>query len=57
MLFVLGSSVVSVGQHESVLNVDKDKAAALRQAKIKLIQNHPYAHPYYWAPFVLVGAP
>lgn len=31
------------------------KAEALRQAKLKLIQQNRYAHPYYWAPFVLVG--
>jgi CHAT domain-containing protein len=33
------------------------KAEALRQAKLKLIQDKRYAHPYYWAPFVLIGDP
>ena len=33
------------------------KTEALRQAKLKLIQDNRYAHPYYWAPFVLVGDP
>lgn len=28
-------------------------AAALRQAQLSLKTNHP--HPYYWAPFVLIG--
>jgi CHAT domain-containing protein len=32
-----------------------DKAAALQQAKLKMMQTRRYAHPYYWAPFVLVG--
>ena len=32
-----------------------DKAEALRQAKLELMQGGRYAHPYYWAPFVLVG--
>jgi len=31
------------------------KAEALRQAQIALIQNPRYNHPYFWAPFVLVG--
>jgi CHAT domain-containing protein/tetratricopeptide (TPR) repeat protein len=30
------------------------KAEALRQAQLKLLQSQ-YAHPYYWAPFVLAG--
>ena len=38
-------------------NVQISKAKALRQAQLTLIQNEnsPYTHPYYWAPFVLVG--
>jgi len=35
----------------------QNKTEALRQAKLKLIQNNRYAHPYYWAPFVLIGEP
>ena len=31
------------------------KAGALRQAQINLLNNPAYAHPYFWAPFVLVG--
>jgi CHAT domain-containing protein len=43
------------------------KAAALRQAQLLLIHGqrapgssagagpHPYAHPFYWAPFILMG--
>jgi CHAT domain-containing protein/predicted negative regulator of RcsB-dependent stress response len=30
------------------------KAEALRQAQLKLLHS-PYSHPYYWAPFVLIG--
>lgn len=36
-------------------NGERDKAAALRQAQLKLIDGNRYAHPYYWAPFVLQG--
>jgi CHAT domain-containing protein len=31
------------------------KRAALRQAQLKVKQAYP--HPYYWAPFILVGSP
>jgi CHAT domain-containing protein/Tfp pilus assembly protein PilF len=32
-----------------------DKAEALRRAKLELMRNPRYAHPYFWAPFALVG--
>jgi CHAT domain-containing protein len=31
------------------------KAEALRQAQLHLMRDGQHAHPYYWAPFVLVG--
>lgn len=31
------------------------KAEALRQAQLKLLKIPAYSHPYFWAPFVLVG--
>lgn len=31
------------------------KAEALRQAQLKLLTHPRYQHPYFWAPFVLVG--
>ncbi|MBI4471005.1 MAG: CHAT domain-containing protein [Acidobacteria bacterium] len=31
------------------------KSEALRGAQLRLIKNGRYAHPYYWAPFILVG--
>ncbi len=27
----------------------------LRQAKLKLIKEGKYAHPYFWSPFILIG--
>jgi CHAT domain-containing protein/Tfp pilus assembly protein PilF len=46
--------MVSVYQQ---LDRAQDKTEALRQAKLKLIKNNRYAHPYYWAPFILIGEP
>ena len=37
------------------LKAGKRKDEALQQAQVKLLKNSPYRHPYYWAPFVLVG--
>ena len=32
-----------------------NKAEALRQAQLTLLKKPKYEHPFYWAPFVLVG--
>jgi CHAT domain-containing protein/Flp pilus assembly protein TadD len=32
-----------------------DKATALQMAQIKIMEETEYTHPYYWAPFILVG--
>lgn len=32
-----------------------NKAAALKEARMQMIGNGKYSHPYYWAPFVLIG--
>ncbi|HSF38449.1 MAG TPA: CHAT domain-containing protein [Thermoanaerobaculia bacterium] len=34
-----------------------DKADALRRAKLQMIGRSRYAHPSYWAPFILIGDP
>ena len=31
------------------------KTDALRKAQLSLLGNEKFAHPFYWAPFVLVG--
>jgi CHAT domain-containing protein len=32
------------------------KAGALRAAQLSLMRDTPaYSHPYYWAPFILIG--
>ncbi|HEY8019939.1 MAG TPA: CHAT domain-containing protein [Thermoanaerobaculia bacterium] len=35
----------------------EDKDEALRQAKLAMIARGRYAHPFYWAPFILAGDP
>jgi CHAT domain-containing protein/tetratricopeptide (TPR) repeat protein len=37
------------------LKIGKDKATALQQAQINIMQKEQYSHPYFWAPFILVG--
>jgi CHAT domain-containing protein len=32
------------------------KAAALREARLALLHDPRYQHPYYWSPFILMGA-
>ncbi len=31
------------------------KAEALREAQLKLLENPQYRHPFYWAPFLMIG--
>ena len=37
------------------LDRDGDKAESLRQAKLEMIDGKRFAHPFYWAPFILIG--
>lgn len=41
--------------YEALTQQGESKAAALRQAQLRLLNSSDYAHPYYWAPFVLIG--
>ena len=36
-------------------NQPVSKAQALRQTQLDLISSQQYSHPFYWAPFILVG--
>jgi CHAT domain-containing protein len=38
------------------LHAGAENAEALRQASLKLRKDPRYRHPFYWAPFVLIGA-
>jgi CHAT domain-containing protein len=37
------------------LGDSRNKAQALRQAKLAMIESENYADPYFWAPFILTG--
>jgi CHAT domain-containing protein/Tfp pilus assembly protein PilF len=37
------------------LKQGKPKGTALREASLALLKDGQHAHPYYWAPFVLIG--
>jgi CHAT domain-containing protein len=41
--------------YEGMVVAKADKAEALRRAKLALCASDRYAHPFYWAPFVLIG--
>ena len=41
--------------YQEVATYKKSKTEALRQAQIKLIQNPSSNHPFFWAPFILIG--
>ncbi|MDJ0636536.1 MAG: CHAT domain-containing protein [Xenococcaceae cyanobacterium MO_188.B29] len=41
--------------YETLNQPGLSKAEALRQAQLSLLRSPQYQHPFYWAPFVLVG--
>ncbi len=41
--------------YENLHRSGMTRAEALRQAQLKLLRSSEYQHPFYWAPFVLVG--
>ncbi|MGH8164665.1 MAG: CHAT domain-containing protein [Rhodanobacteraceae bacterium] len=49
------SSTLMVKLHQQVHDGAKN-AEALRQASLEVRKDPRYRHPFYWAPFVLVGA-
>ncbi|HAA31738.1 MAG TPA: hypothetical protein DCE56_33630 [Cyanobacteria bacterium UBA8553] len=41
--------------YRHLVQKDANRAEALRQAQLSVLKQKQYQHPYYWAPFVLVG--
>ena len=33
----------------------REKVEALRRAQLSVLENPAYAHPFFWAPFILIG--
>jgi CHAT domain-containing protein len=50
------SADLMVAFHRALRAGRQTPAAALRTAKLDLMNRQSSAHPFYWAPFVLVGA-
>ncbi|MEG4023072.1 CHAT domain-containing protein [Microcoleus sp. S13C4] len=56
------STALFMGEFYRGLNDNLTKAEALRKAQIAFLKNpdrkdyNSYSHPYYWAPFILVGS-
>ena len=50
------TATLMVDFHRNLLR-GTDAAVALQKAQLALMSNERFSHPFYWAPFVVVGAP
>ncbi|MEM7725829.1 MAG: CHAT domain-containing protein [Cyanobacteria bacterium P01_A01_bin.45] len=50
------TAVFMIKFYQELLNSEVTKAEALRQAQLYLLKQSKYEHPYFWAPFILVGS-
>lgn len=50
-----GTSVLMQNLYRQLADASQTKAEILRQAQLQLLQDETYEHPYFWAPFVLIG--
>ncbi|MGI2907336.1 CHAT domain-containing protein [Tolypothrix sp. VBCCA 56010] len=50
-----GTSIVMREFYTQLKQPNITKAQAIRKAQVSLLTNPQYEHPYYWAPYVLVG--
>ncbi|MFW5720910.1 MAG: CHAT domain-containing protein, partial [Bacteroidota bacterium] len=52
------TSDLMIDFYKNLLEENKDQqefSEALKQAKLNLINEGTYAHPFYWSPFILIG--
>lgn len=50
-----GTSVLTEKLYQQLNDPTINRAEVLRQAQLQLLQDEKYSHPYFWAPFVLIG--
>ena len=41
--------------YENLINKNLNKTDALRKAQLTMIRDEKFAHPFYWAPFIIIG--
>lgn len=41
--------------YDGMLREGRSKAQALRQSQVALLRTRNFGHPFYWAPFILIG--
>lgn len=51
----LSTAELMIKFYQSLTQEGLSKAEALRQSQLEILHNSQYRHPYYWAPFILVG--
>ena len=49
------SDITTINNKESIDRMDIATALQAAQKNIMQIKDADYSHPYYWAPFVLIG--
>jgi len=49
------TTTLMITLYQKLANKSLPKAEALRQAQLVMIKRNDYQHPYFWAPFILVG--
>ncbi len=52
------TSDLMIDFYKNLLNGEQEKqefSKPLREAKLKMIDEGTYAHPFYWSPFILIG--
>jgi CHAT domain-containing protein len=52
----VATKTLMVGFYESMAKGEVTKAKALQQAQLALLKNKSMDHPFFWAPFILVGS-
>ncbi|MBN1698140.1 MAG: tetratricopeptide repeat protein [Spirochaetales bacterium] len=51
----VSTSEFVISFYRELNDVDNDKLDALRTAQLMLLRDKRYSHPFYWAPFIMIG--